>query len=206
MPRATYRPPTPAKTPAQAISAARKAARALKRAPRKDNPDAHMPGDLEIAASPGLAADLAATALQPGTPDPVKALLAAAAAAGLDPLFAEALATRLFRSPEFVATGRKLTDEHLVSALDDKIRDLVAHIDPVVMSRMSGKDLVVSAAVLIDKRQLLKGQPTAIVSTEARKNLDELLPAVMKEAERRGLAFPNRPMIDITPSRPKATA
>jgi hypothetical protein len=40
--------------------------------------------------------------------------------------------------------------------------------------------------VMIEKRNLLRGEPTAIISDHERKKLHELLPALLEEAKRRG--------------------
>ncbi len=47
------------------------------------------------------------------------------------------------------------------------------------------KDKAISYAVLLDKRQLLRGEPTEIVSVEDSRKLNELVPLLLAELERR---------------------
>jgi hypothetical protein len=42
---------------------------------------------------------------------------------------------------------------------------------------------------MIEKRQLLRGEPTQIISDAERKKLHELLPLAIAEAQRRGLTL-----------------
>lgn len=190
----TTRPPRLPKSPAAGLTAARKAAAALARAAAPPGPDPTI-------THPAESAELVAAALTPGaTPDSAKKALAAAAkAAGMTDGFVRALTQRLERNPEFVASGVALTNEQFVAMLDDKIRLLLAHLDPVVMAQMSGKDLMRTAAIAYDKKRLALEQPTQIVDTTVRRSLDELWPALVAEAERRGLAIPSSRMVDVTP-------
>ena len=45
-------------------------------------------------------------------------------------------------------------------------------------------------AQLIEKRQLLKGEPTQIISVDERKTLNQLLPLLIVEAQRRNVEIP----------------
>jgi DNA-binding CsgD family transcriptional regulator len=48
------------------------------------------------------------------------------------------------------------------------------------------RDKAVTAGILMDKMLLLEGRPTEIVTVEERHHIADLLPALLKEAERRG--------------------
>ena len=50
------------------------------------------------------------------------------------------------------------------------------------------KDIAIAEAILIDKWLLLNDQPTQIIGYEERKKLDELLPALTAELQRRGFS------------------
>lgn len=54
----------------------------------------------------------------------------------------------------------------------------------------------VATGIFLEKRQLLMGEPTQIIRTEERVQLNVLVAAVVQEAARRGLA------IDATPEKP----
>ncbi|MFZ2650239.1 MAG: hypothetical protein WA210_09035, partial [Burkholderiaceae bacterium] len=145
---------------------------------------------------------LLAVGLRPGTtPDLArKAMVSAAKAAGMSDRFIKSLVDRLERNPEFTASGVELSNAQMIAALDDKIRLFMAHIDPVVVGQMSGKDLMIATAVAYDKKRLLQGEPTAIIGTGRREALDKLWPALVAEAERRGLTHPQNRIVDITPT------
>ncbi len=75
--------------------------------------------------------------------------------------------------------------EILNSKSDDEIR------------QESVRNLAVGAAVLIDKRQLLFGEPTQITRLEDREKLEALIPMLLKEAKRRGIETDYDPMQGI---------
>ena len=49
------------------------------------------------------------------------------------------------------------------------------------------KDVTVMLGILTDKLLLLEGQPTAIIGHEQHKKMDDLLPVLMHEMQRRGM-------------------
>lgn len=81
----------------------------------------------------------------------------------------------------------KYTTKHFQDQIDEKIGMALHHLDDTVLSAASAKDLAVTIGILIEKRALLRGEPTAILSTEERTNLNVLVTHVMKEAQRRGI-------------------
>ena len=62
------------------------------------------------------------------------------------------------------------------------------------MADANFRDLSMGVAQLIEKRQLLKGEPTQIVSVDERKTLNQLLPLLIQEAARRGVIVSPPPM------------
>jgi len=55
----------------------------------------------------------------------------------------------------------------------------------------------VTFGIISDKKLLFEGRPTQIVSNEERRALDELMPELVKEAARRGIALELPPMIEV---------
>lgn len=96
--------------------------------------------------------------------------------------------------PDLPEAG-ELDNKRLGRLNDTAILLLFSFLDPFAASQMSGKDLAASIGTLMNHRQLLRGEPTSILRTEDRRKLDELLPAMLAEARRRG-----HEMIDVTPT------
>ena len=100
----------------------------------------------------------------------------------------------------FTNRYRAITD-HLRKANTVDILKLVDHCIIEVMESLShedwgavsARDKAVIGGILVDKRQLLSGEPTAIISVEDRRNLLELEKAWLAEARRRNQT------VDITP-------
>jgi DNA-binding CsgD family transcriptional regulator len=88
---------------------------------------------------------------------------------------------------------RKVKNDEMVTLLEDRAWRAVEYIDDYAMAGASVKDLAITAGVMIDKARLLKDQPTQILSMEQRKNINELMPALLAEVERRGM------VIDVDP-------
>lgn len=69
---------------------------------------------------------------------------------------------------------------------------------PLILDRMADDDLLktltmrdaaVASGVLIEKRQLLRGEPTQIMTLEERKSMKELTPALISEMKKRSLTI-----------------
>ena len=58
---------------------------------------------------------------------------------------------------------------------------------------------LIFSGILIEKKQLLAGLPTSILSIEDRRSINQMLPLLLKEANRRGIT------IDQTPDQPTHT-
>ena len=55
------------------------------------------------------------------------------------------------------------------------------------MMRGSLKDLAYTFDRLMNMRQLMRGEPTAILTVEDRQGLNKLVPLLLKESQRRGM-------------------
>lgn len=126
-------------------------------------------------------------ATEPDKLGPVKQALIDAGVSGKA---AEAYVARLKRRyPGVLAAGRALKTSELVEKLDQKINMVLDAMDEHVILEASFRDLALGGTAMIEKRQLLKGQPTAITSDLERKKLIELTPLLLVEAKRRGLTI-----------------
>ncbi len=130
----------------------------------------------------------------------VERFKAAGVACGYDLPTMERLAARCQgRSPS--AKGRvKLTDPELVAAIDAQLVRVFEYIDDHTLAKMGGRDLMVALGILVDKRQLLRGEPTAITKFQDIRKMDELAEMFRKEAERRSK------LVDVTPGAAAAPA
>ena len=88
--------------------------------------------------------------------------------------------------------GRVKTDVFL-NLLDGRAKQILESIDEMDIMQASLKDKVIASGILLEKRQLLSGEPTQIISSAERESLSDLIPALVHEAERRGLT------IDVDP-------
>ena len=87
----------------------------------------------------------------------------------------------------------KLDDVELLAVIDDRLSQVLEYLDPYALSKMDGRNLMVAAGILIDKRQLLNDKPTAITQYSDLAKLDEVMADAMAELKRRGK------LIDVTP-------
>ena len=82
---------------------------------------------------------------------------------------------------------KKVTTKLLLEKMDVAL--------PLLLDKLSDKELInnsalreiaVSVGVLLEKRQLLRGEPTQIMTLAERKSMGELAPAIVAELEKRG--------------------
>lgn len=95
-----------------------------------------------------------------------------------------ALSTQL-QAP--TAALRRITNASLLDKIDDRLDRAVDGIDEMALARAPLRDKVYAADRLFNMRQLLKGEPTQIVSSDERKALNDLIPALIRSAQRRGV-------------------
>ncbi len=69
--------------------------------------------------------------------------------------------------------------------------------DPQIWNRASVRDLAAVAGMMVDKRQLLRGEPTQVIRIQDIRKLDEMAKVRHEEMERRGM------LVDVTPEKEK---
>lgn len=134
--------------------------------------------------------------------DPLIKLQDAYEAAGFPRAAGTALLRRI-RQKYFgvVEATKSLKSAEIVDALNHKIDLALRYMDDKTMAEASFRDLALGTTAMIEKRQLLRGEPTAIVSDHERKKLHELLPAFIEEARRRGAVTVDAKTGEIVESR-----
>jgi hypothetical protein len=122
--------------------------------------------------------------------DPFKRLVQAGRECGMKETVIVALAKRMrTRYLGVTEQMRAIKTQDMIHKIDERIGHALTYVDDYVMSEANFRDLSMGIGILIEKRQLLKGEPTQIISIEERKRLDELLPMLVKEAARRGITI-----------------
>lgn len=104
---------------------------------------------------------------------------------------------------------KNLSTTDMVRQLDQKIGMTLGYIDDFVLSGASFRDLTIGLGILIEKKQLLSGEPTQILTIEERKNLTQLMPALFQEVSRRGITIdqtPDEPVRTLLPQAPQKEA
>lgn len=79
------------------------------------------------------------------------------------------------------------TTKRVLEEIEHRIMLVLRHVDPVSLSKANARELASVLNILVQNRQLLKGEPTQIVSAEDRRQIKDMIPALMAEAKRRGL-------------------
>ncbi len=123
--------------------------------------------------------------------------------AGVPKLIREGVEKRV--RAKLAGTGgelRPLTEKELIDKIESRIHTVLSFLDPYVMAGASAKDLSSSLDYLIKNAQLLKGKPTQIMSHVERRQLNELIPEIMREAKRRGVIIDVVPTEIMTPHGP----
>jgi len=87
----------------------------------------------------------------------------------------------------------RIKTPQLLKLIEDKLQMALEHMDEYTFADANLRDLAVTFGILAEKRQLLKGEPTQILSINERSHMNELIPDLIKEAGRRGMT------IDVTP-------
>ncbi len=117
-----------------------------------------------------------------------KALVDAAAAAGFKTA-GEAIANRMAAKDGFRTKlkGRPLETRELIELLSGKIELSLHYLDDETLAKSTARDLAHIATSFTEKIQLLKGEPTSIVSHETRGTINEVAKKLMQEIKRRGI-------------------
>lgn len=142
------------------------------------------------------------------TSEPFSTLISAGQDCGLDPGQMSRLLSRVRAKYQPVLSELKTVKAgELVNLLEDRAYRALEYLDDFALAKSSAKDLAIVAGIMLEKRQLLKGEPTHILSTTERMSMSELVPLLVQEAEKRGLTLLNEgDMVDITPAEPERAA
>ncbi len=127
------------------------------------------------------------------SPEDFENFKAAGIKCGFDSDTMERLVARCQGEPPSAKGRVKLDDVELLAVIDDRLSRVFEYLDHHTLSKMDGRNLMVAAGILIDKRQLLNDRPTAITQYSDLAKLDEVMADAMAELKRRGK------MIDVTP-------
>ena len=159
-------------------------------------PTKHKPiGTAEISAG-GLVKTLDALS------DPLGSLVAAAEATGLSGEAARRMVKRVQAQYQpMLQEKREYKTSELLELLTDRAGKALEWMDDYIMSQASGKELAVMTGILLEKRQLLSGEPTHILSHEDRMSLNKLAPALEAEFRHRGFLAEDRgDIIEVVPT------
>ncbi len=129
------------------------------------------------------------------SPEALERFKAAGIACGYDPDTMERLAARCQGRPPSARGRFRLNEQELMAVIETGLAKVFEYFDDHTLAQMSGRDLLVGAGILIDKRQLLRGEPTAITKFQDMRHMDEVMEMFRKEAARRERLAP----IDVTP-------
>lgn len=126
-------------------------------------------------------------------PEPYVKIQDAFKEAGLPPNVTQAVLKRLRVKYNGAITELKaFKTSELIDAIGKKISLALEYMDDKVMAEANFRDLALATTAMIEKRQLLRGEPTQIISDNERKKLHELLPDLIAEARRRGVTIEGR--------------
>lgn len=123
-------------------------------------------------------------------PDPYISIAESLRNAGLPDAVGSGVVRRLrVRYNGEISELRNLKSKELLDLLNKKIHLALTYMDDQVMASANFRDLAMGITQMVEKHQLLKGEPTQIISDNERKKLHELLPALVAEAQRRGVTL-----------------
>jgi hypothetical protein len=88
-----------------------------------------------------------------------------------------------------LAEKKRMKLEQLKAILEDQLHRSARFMTDDKLAEASARDLAVAQAAWIEKLQLVKGQPTAIISDHERKQMNELGTALLNEMRRRGITI-----------------
>lgn len=100
-----------------------------------------------------------------------------------------------------VTVKKQINTNEILKTINEELHLISSYIDDKVVSEASLRDLAMAKAALIEKRALLRGEPTQIVSDLERKHLNELLPLLSLEMQRRGITIQGE-IVDAEPIQP----
>lgn len=83
--------------------------------------------------------------------------------------------------------------QQLLSLTADRARRVIESVTQENIDEASLRDKAVAFGILVEKRQLLSGEPTHLIGIQDRRHLSELTQKMVLEAQRRGI------VIDVSP-------
>ncbi|MGE0289513.1 MAG: hypothetical protein AB7I42_25990 [Bradyrhizobium sp.] len=90
-----------------------------------------------------------------------------------------------FQAP--AAALRRATNSRILELIEDRELAVIESMTDVKIKNAGLREQVYALDRLHNIRQLLRGEPTQIVSVDDRKTLNDLVPALVKAAQRRGI-------------------
>ena len=91
-----------------------------------------------------------------------------------------------------------LDTKYFLDQLEEKLAMTLESLTEAEIKKSSVRERVVAISAFVEKRALLRGEPTQIVTHQQRQKLNDLLPELIKEAKRRGITIEGT-MKDVTP-------
>lgn len=107
--------------------------------------------------------------------------------AGIPGKVSQAIVRRMrVRYGNAITVKRALTTNEILKGIDEQIFLIDSYIDDKVCAESNLRDLGLVKAALLEKRNLLRGEPTQIISDSERKKMIELMGPLVTEMSRRG--------------------
>ena len=103
----------------------------------------------------------------------------------------------------FTEEAREVAANEFLPLIDTRAKQLLQFMTPEKMAKAGIRDQAFAFSVLMEKRALLRGEPTQILTVDDRKQMSELMPFMLKEAQRRGL-MPDVVTVDAEAAEPLA--
>ncbi len=109
---------------------------------------------------------------------------------GIEPQAVRGLVERMNRAGLGIPTDlREASVPQLIKLMGDRALQLIESVDVNAIADAKLRDKTIAFGILIDKLQLLSGQPTQRLDISDRRKMDELMIMMFKEAKRRGIKF-----------------
>lgn len=89
---------------------------------------------------------------------------------------------------------QKVKTSQLLDLTADRAYRILDGITQEDIDKAGLRDKAVAAAIMIEKKQLLSGEPTHLIGVQDRRELGDLMKAMLLEAKRRGLAIDTSPV------------
>jgi len=110
-------------------------------------------------------------------------------AAGHDKIMPEMIDRVGLLAGEMVDVPKRLDTAVFLGELEKKLWAALAAMDTSVIARASARDLSQMVSMLIERRALLRNEPTSIIRTDNRASLDKVAGLLVQEAKRRGIVL-----------------